>query len=559
MSQSSKVSKLEMTGAKALVKLLENRGVEVIFGYPGGANLPIYDELRDSKIQHILTRHEQGAAHMAEGYARVKGSAGVCLATSGPGATNLVTGLADAFLDSIPLVAITGQIPRSLIGSDAFQEVDCINITMPVTKHNELVNKESELVRAVDAAFYIANSGRKGPVLLDFPRDVLDSPYPYDLRQKCDLPGYKPTVKGNVGQIKRALKAIDRATRPVVLVGGGVEASGAVNEVLSFVRKCKLPVVRTLMATGTISADDELYLGLIGTHGNAMANHVVNQEADLILVVGAKMSNRSLMRPDLFTKGSKIIQVDIDPAEIGKNVPVDIPIVGDIKEVFREMNRRVADKPIRADQEIWDHQAHQKSKTMLPKADAAEAMELVFDALSMVNRKLNVSTDVGRHQMWANHHMTNPDHLPLITSGGLGTMGFGLPAAIGAWFADRETPVVNVSGDGSFMMNMQEFIVAVEHQVPLTVIIVNDYRLGMIRELQDIKYGKRHTTHSFNREPDFAAFAKAMGGVGRNVSRPEQLEKVFTEAINSLKANIVVVDLEMLFKNSNLKATERAS
>ncbi|OGG94278.1 MAG: acetolactate synthase, large subunit, biosynthetic type [Candidatus Lambdaproteobacteria bacterium RIFOXYD2_FULL_50_16] len=557
MASKTKGSPLPMTGAKALVRMMEDRGVEVIFGYPGGANLPIYDELRQSKIQHILTRHEAGAAHMAEGYARVAGSPGVCLATSGPGATNLVTGLADALLDSIPVVAITGQIHRNLIGTDAFQEVDCFNITMPVTKHNELIKHESDLVAAIDGAFYIANSGRKGPVLLDIPVDVQLANYPHDLKAKAILPGYQPTVRGNIGQIKRALRALDRAERPLVLIGGGVEASGAVAELLSLVRKCRLPVVRTLMATGVIGADDELYQGMIGTHGNSLANRLVNQDADVILAIGVKMSNRSIVKPELFAKKAKLIQIDIDPAEIGKNLPADIPIVGDIKETLRDMNRRIEEKPI-CGREPWILGKHKRSTTMLPKTDAARVMELVFDELSKIDQKLHVTTDVGRHQMWANHHMTNPKHLPLFTSGGLGTMGFGLPAAIGCWFADKETPVVNISGDGSFMMNMQEFLVAVEHKVPLTVIVLNDFRLGMIRELQNLKYGKRHIANDFNRDLDYPLLAQAMGGWGETIVDPKRIGPALKKAIQSRKPNILCFDLELLDQRANLSLKEKA-
>jgi len=556
MSDGSNKTLPEMTGAEALVRLLEARGVDVIFGYPGGANLPIYDALRGSTIKHILTRHEQGSVHMAEGYARVKGQAGVCLATSGPGVTNLVTGLADAYLDSIPVVALTGQIPRSMIGTDAFQEVDAFNITMPVCKHNELVKKETELVKAIDGAFYIANSGRKGPVLLDFPSDLLAETHHYDLEERCHLPGYQPTTAGNIGQIKKALKAIDQAERPLVLLGGGVSNSMAVEEFLSFVRKANIPVVRTLMATGVMSSDDPLFMGMIGTHGNGLANQMVNSQADLIMIVGAKLSNRSLMRPDLFTKGSKLIQIDIDPAEIGKTIQVDIPMVGDIRETLREVNNRIEQKPIRVDKPLWCEKKHVKSKTMLAKANEAEAMEWVFDRLSEIDQKLHVTTDVGRHQVWANHHMINPKHLPLITSGGLGTMGFGLPAAIGAWFADQETSVVNITGDGSFMMNMQEFIVAVEHQIPLTVIIINDFRLSMIRELQDSKYGQRHIAHDFNRDVDFSLLAQGMGGVGRTVFKLDDIKPALEEAIASKVPNILCIDLERLFRLSKINLVE---
>jgi len=543
-------------GAEAVVRALDRLGVEVIFGYPGGANLAIYDKLRETRIRHVMARHEQGAAHMADGYARVAGKPGVCLATSGPGATNLATGLANALLDSTPIVAITGQIARHLIGTDAFQEVDCINITMPVTKHNELIRHEKDLVPAIEAAFYIANSGRKGPVLIDLPSDVLKSRYPHVFDNEIHLPGYNPTLKGNIGQIKRALKALKRAQKPVVLIGGGVVLSNAVQEFLQFVRTTNIPVVRTMMGTGVIPVNDPLYAGMIGTHGNSRANKILTREADVIFTMGTRLGDRSFVKEPSFAKGAVVIQLDIDPAEIGKKMAVDIPIVGDIKEVLRDMNDRIAKKPI-SKEKPWVTVSEKKSK--LSVRDHAHIMEAVFSELSSIDMQLSISTDVGRHQMWANHFCTNPDHLPLLTSGGLGTMGFGLPAAIGAWFADPDKPVISISGDGSFQMNMQEFSVAVEHKVPLTVIIINDYRLSMIRELQHSYYKDRYTTHELGRAINYKKLAQAMGGVGLEVTHKNQILPTLQKAISSRKPTLIDFKVEHISKSSHLSWDTKAS
>ena len=551
------MSETQMTGAKALIKVLEAKGVDTIFGYPGGANLPIYDELRDSEILHVLARHEQGAVHMAEGYARVANRAGVCLATSGPGATNIVTGLADALLDSVPLVAITGQIPRAMIGTDAFQEVDCLNITMPVTKHNELVANEADVVPSLEAAFYIANSGRKGPVLLDYPSDVLLAEYPHSFDHEINLPGYKPTTVGNVGQVKKALKILAKAERPLIVFGGGVVLSRAEQELINFAHITNIPCVRTLMGTGVFDDTDPLMIGMIGTHGNSIANKAVQREADAIMVIGSKLGNRSIVKAELFGKNATVIHLDIDPAEIGKWIEIDIPIVGDIKTTLQAILQRVEKKPL-GHMTPW-LTSESRTTTMLPKTDWATVMEVVFKELSLIDRKLHVSTDVGRHQLWANHHCTNPKHLPLITSGGLGTMGFGVPAAIGAWFADKETPVVSLSGDGSFMMTMQEFLVAVEHNVPLTVCILNDSRLGMIRELQSARYGKRFITHQFPKTTNFAMIAEAFGGVGVDVHHKEQIGSALNKAINSGNQTIISFDLERIEATSHLSLSSAAS
>lgn len=558
MSEHSNVSRVEITGAEALVRALEAMGVDTIFGYPGGANLPIYDALRSSSIKHVLARHEQGSIHMAEGYARVSGKPGVCLATSGPGATNLVTGLADAYLDSIPVVAITGQIPRSMIGTDAFQEVDCINITMPVTKHNELLMHEADLIPSLKEAFYIADTGRKGPVLLDIPRDVLENKHPHRFDHEIKMKGYNPTTRGNIGQIKKALRLLERAERPVILFGGGVALSRAEQELLKFIRTTKIPVVRTLMGTGVIPEDDPLFVGLIGTHGNSIANRVVQRDADVVMAIGTRLGNRSTIKNHLFGKNAEIIHLDVDPAEIGKNVKIHVPIVGDIKAVLHDMNERIEAKPFRKVRETsWIEVEERKS--MLPTKDAAFVMGEIFEELSKIDIKLNVSTDVGRHQMWANHHCVNPKHLPLITSGGLGTMGFGLPAAIGAWFAEKETPVICLTGDGSFMMTPQEFVVAVEHEIPLTVILLNDHRLGMIRELQDAKYGKRHTVHDLHRSINYKKLAEALGGIGYTVHHIDEVASTLEKAITNKFPTLVEFDLEKMVDTIEFHVTPQAA
>lgn len=537
----------DLTGAQALIRFLQSAGVDTIFGYPGGANLPIYDELANSGITHVLSRHEQGAVHMADGFARVSGRSGVCLATSGPGATNLVTGLATAMMDSIPLVALTGQIPRTHIGTDSFQEVDCINITMPVTKHNELIFHEKDLVPALQTAFHVANTGRKGPVLLDFPKDVLLKEYPHSFSDPLRLPGYNPTTEAKVKPLKWMLSLLTKAKRPIILFGGGIVSAGAVPEFLQFVRSLQIPVVRTLMGTGVIPEQDPLYIGMIGTHGNRTANRIVHEEADVLFAVGTRMGDRSTIDASLFAKNAKVIHLDIDPAETGKNIATKVKIVGDIKKSLLIMNREIAEKKL-GFEEPWTTET--KRTTLLSTKDSAEILAVIYGELSKIDRKLHISTDVGRHQMWASHYCTNPKHLPLITSGGLGTMGFGLPAAIGAWHADPKTPVVCLSGDGSFMMTMQEFAVAVERRVPITVCILNDYRLTMIRELQASAYDCRYTTHDFSKNMNFPKLAEAMGGVGIRIDKRKAIGPTLRKVISSRVPTLIDFDLERISQSS---------
>lgn len=539
-----------MDGATALVKTLEDLQIKHIFGYPGGANLPLYDALRNSKIQHILARHEQGAALMADGYGRVSGKPGVCLATSGPGVTNLVTGLANALLDSSPVLALTGQIPTRFVGTDAFQEVDCFNITMPVTKHNEIVVNPNEIVPATRSAYHIANTGRQGPVLVDYPRDVLTTKQEYDLTADRQLPGYQPTEKGHVGQIKRALKLLKKAQRPLFLVGGGIRVGQAEAEFLRLFNALNIPAVRTLMGKGVLADDEPRFVGMIGTHGSIEGNKAISK-ADVILALGTRFGDRSTMQQkERFASKATIIHVDIDPAEIGKIVPTKVPIVGDLKTVLTDMYQEWQRKPFQAE-EPWVKSKRRKS--VLATHDNAFFLEDIFKQLSMVDQELTITTDVGRHQMWATHYCNNPKHLPLLTSGGLGTMGFGLPAAIGAWFARPECPVINISGDGSFLMNLQEFIVAVEHNIPLVILLVNDYRLGMIRELQDSAYGGRHTGHDFGRKTNYVKLAEAMGGVGITITHHKNMLPALQQALDSKRPTLLNFELEQLAQSTRLE------
>ncbi len=542
----------QVNGAEAVIAVLESLGVEYIFGYPGGANLPLYDALaRSKKITHVLARHEQGAGFMASGYARLKGKAGVCLATSGPGVTNLITAVADCFLDSVPLVAICGQIHQDFIGTDAFQEVDTFNITSPITKHNELVSDPDELVSAIRTAFYLANSGRFGPVLVDIPRDIQEHKQEYNLTAERELPGYQPTTNAHIGQIKRTVRAINRSAKPLIIAGGGVAQAKSQQLLINFVETLGIPVVRTLMGKGVMPEDHSQYIGMIGTHGTAEANKALTQ-ADLVLVIGSRLSDRTTMlKKEYFVREAVVVHIDIDPAEISKSVPVDIPVVGDLA-ISLQM---ILDEFIAQKRERKDHWFVKKNNNnILSKVDHAETISLVLSELSTIDTKFHITTDVGRHQMWATHYCNNVNHWPILTSGGLGTMGFGLPAAIGCWFADKTQPVVNISGDGSFFMNMQEFYTAVEYEIPLVVIIVNDNKLGMIQELQEAKYNKRYFANEFKHRHDFVALAKAFGAEGYNISSEKQIRPTLIKALELKKPVIVNFDLYQVALSQRIKA-----
>lgn len=535
-----------MKANQILIRVLEDLGVTHIFGYPGGANLPIYDALYSSKkIKHILAMHEQGAALMADGYARIKNDIGVCLATSGPGVTNIITGLANSYLDSVPIVALTGQIPMKFVGTDAFQEVDAINISLSVTKHNELVTNAKDIACIVREAFEIAGSGRKGPVLLDFPKDVLLEESRYK-KNKRELLGYQPHCKAHIGQLKRCIKILKNSKKPLLLIGGGVERAQAISIVKKFAELINIPCVRTLMGKNSYSEDHPLFIGMIGTHGTVAGNKAITQ-ADVILALATRFGDRStLMKKEKFAKQAEIIHVDIDPAEIGKIVPVKIPIVSDVHSFLTDIIALVKKKPWK--KEPWI--TKKPSKNILPKEDGAPVIGEIIEKLSAINQKLHITTDVGRHQLWAIHNCQNPLHLPLLTSGGLGAMGFGLPAAIGAWFADPKTPVVNIAGDGSFFMNSQEFLVAVQYNIPLTVLIINDAKLSMIRELQTSAYQKRYIGYDLkDRKVDFIGFARSLGGIGYQVQKMSEVTPTLKKAIANKKPTIIDCYLEKIIKN----------
>jgi acetolactate synthase-1/2/3 large subunit len=530
----------KLTGAKALIKALEAQGVEVIFGYPGGASLPIYDELSRSPIRHVLVRHEQGAAHMADGYSRSTGKTGVCLATSGPGATNLVTGLANAFMDSSPLVAITGQVARSMIGNDAFQEVDITGITIPITKHNYLVQEPHELPHVVEEAFYLAGSGRPGPVLIDVPRDVQQEEFAPHQAKFPQLEGYKPTVEGHPGQIRRAAALLKGAERPLVVAGGGVYRCGGVQALRLLAEKADIPVVYTLMGKASFPNSHPLCLGLLGYHGRVAANTAV-MEADVILAIGTRFGDRSTGPLDTFARQARIIHVDIDPAEISKNVPVFLPIVGDAKGVLEQLAGLLPP----AQRGAW--------RARLAEVAAAHPLKGKLKGVSipnvlrllqgLVNDPLLV-TDVGRHQIFAAHYFPIDSERSFVSSGGLGTMGFGLPAAIGAKVGNPGRTVVAVCGDGSFLMTCHELAAAVAENIPVVALVMNDYCLGMVKQLQDSFYGKRHEACRFGSNVDFARLAESMGAFGARVEKEEQIEPALRSALSSGRPAVIDFVLE---------------
>jgi acetolactate synthase-1/2/3 large subunit len=517
----------KVSGAKALVKALEAQGVEVIFGFPGGANLPIYDELSRSPIRHVLVRHEQGAAHMADGYARSTGKTGVCLATSGPGATNLVTGLANAFMDSSPLVAITGQVPRNMIGNDAFQEVDITGITIPITKHNYLVQEPYELPHVVEEAFFLAGSGRRGPVLIDVPRDVQQEEFATHQAKFPQLEGYKPTVEGHPGQIKRAAALVKAAERPLIVAGGGVYQADAGPALRELAEKTDMPVIHTLMGKASFPNSHRLCLGLMGYHGRVAANTALS-EADVILAVGTRFGDRSTGPLDTFAKQARIVHIDIDPAEISKNVPVFLPIVGDAKGILLQLVELLppvkrAGWLARLAEVAAAHPLKGKLQGVTIPNILRLLQELASDPL--------IVTDVGRHQIFTAHYFPVDSARSFISSGGLGAMGFGLPAAMGAKVGNPGRTVVAICGDGSFLMTCHELAAAVAENIPVVALVMNDYCLGMVKQLQDAFYGKRHEACRFGRNVDFARLAESMGAFGARVAAEAEIAPAIREAL----------------------------
>jgi len=521
------VKKGKITGAKSVVRSLEAQAVDLIFGYPGGANLPLYDELARASLRHVLARHEQGAAHMADGYARATGKTGVCTATSGPGATNLVTGIATAYMDSSALVAITGQVSRHLIGNDAFQEVDTTGITIPITKHNYLLQNAEEISRALTEAFYLAGSGRRGPVLVDIPKDVLLEQCISGDGAPPHLEGYRPTLKGHPGQIKRAAAIIKAAERPVIIVGGGIQSQAAYEALTALAKGQDIPVVSTLMGKGSFPNSDPLYLGLYGYHGRIAANTAITH-ADVIIGVATRFGDRSTGSTLHFAPQARIIHVDIDPAEVGKNIQALIPIVGDAGHILGELVAQLES----ASHPEWVRRLQAKA-TAHPLADLRGEVTIpkVLRGLKRLCPDAILVTDVGRHQIFAAHYFPVDACRSFLTSGGLGTMGFGLPAAIGAKIGRPDRPVVAVCGDGGFLMTCQELVAAAVENVPVVALVMHDNCLGMIRQLQHAFYGKRFTSCDLGNVVDFARLAESLGCVGLTVERDAEIEPALEKAL----------------------------
>ncbi|MGC8842560.1 MAG: biosynthetic-type acetolactate synthase large subunit [bacterium] len=521
---------MRMTAAKALVECMKREGVEVVFGYPGGAVLPLYDVLYDEKdIKHILVRHEQGAAHAADGYARATGKVGVCIATSGPGATNLVTGITTAYMDSSPIVAITGQVRRDILGKDSFQEADTSGITMPITKHNYLVKDPDLLPYIVKEAFYIARTGRPGPVLIDLPVDVQAAEIDYEPIEKISLRSYRPTYEGHPGQVLKAAKAIAEAEKPVLFVGGGCISAGASEEVVALAERCQIPVVHSLMGKGTIPEEHPLSLGLLGMHGTVAANLAVS-ECDLLIAVGARFSDRSTGKVSTFATMAQIIQIDIDPAEIGKNVKVHIPIVGDAKRVLQQILDKVEPKQ----HPSWIARVNDwKERYPLRYKEEGEVIKpqkVVETIWRLTNGEAVIVTEVGQNQMWAAQFYKTKYPRQFITSGGLGTMGFGLPASIGVQVARPDAVVFDIAGDGSIQMNIQELATAVQQRLPIKIAILNNGYLGMVRQWQELFWRRRYSYVQLT-SPDFVKLADAYGCVGMRVEKASEVENAIKKAL----------------------------
>ena len=523
-----------MTGAEIFFECLKREKVEHIFGFPGGAVLKLYEQLYDVDfLQHILVRHEQGAVHAAEGYAKASGKTGVVLVTSGPGATNTVTGIADAYMDSVPIVVFTGQVPSHLIGNDAFQEADIVGITRPITKHNFLVRNVEELAITIRKAFYIASSGRPGPVVVDLPKDVINSKCEFVYPDNMEIRGYKPTIKGHSNQIKKAAEAISKAKRPLLYVGGGVIMSGGSQELAIFARENKLPVTMTLQGLGAFPGTDEQSLGMLGMHGTYWANQAVDN-CDVLVSLGARFDDRVTGNCETFAKNAFKIHADIDPTCIDKNVIVDIPIVGDVKHILAEL---AAEMPKPPDIGDWWNQIYEwkdECPMNYEDNDGRLRTEYVIEKLSeKTNGNAVIVTDVGQHQMWTAQYYKYNFPRSNITSGGLGTMGFAVPASIGVSFAIKDRPIFSISGDGGFQMNIQELITAAAYKVPVKFIIINNSFLGMVRQWQEMFHGEKYSfTDLSASNPDFVKVGEAFGIKSFSTDNPKEVESLIDKAMS---------------------------
>lgn len=532
-----------ISGAEIMVKCLENENIPVVFAYPGAAICPFFDCLYESKIKTVLVRQEQSAAHAASGYARASSKVGVCVATSGPGATNLITGIATAYMDSIPIIAITGQVRSDLIGRDVFQEADITGACEPFIKHSYLVKDTNELARVFKEAFHIATTGRPGPVLIDVPVDIQQNMVSgFSYPESVDIIGYKPSVKGHPLQIKRALEFISEAKRPVICAGGGVLSSGSKLALVSFAEKTGIPIVATMMGIGVMPSDHPLYLGMLGTFGTARANRAVH-EADLLILCGARVGDRAVAAPDQVAERTKVIHIDIDPAEIGKNIKTTVPIVGDMKNVIDIMLEKVSYHTPKE----WTDEFSGWEKEALPSPDTfkgfVEPRGFIAKLSSLLRSKAILVADVGQNQIWCANNFKIVDGR-FLTSGGMGTMGYSLPAAMGAKLARPERDVVVVCGDGSFQMSMSELATIVQNDINIKIIIMRNQRLGMVREIQDKQYGGRHAATILDGIPNFAKLADAYGIDSAFVSSNEEAEAAAVKMLQSDKAFVLICDID---------------
>jgi len=541
---------MQISGAQMVIESLIAEDVSVVFGYPGGAIMNVYDEIyKQDGFQHVLARHEQAAIHAAEGYSKATGKVGVAMITSGPGFTNAVTGLADAYMDSIPMVVISGQVPMSLIGTDAFQEIDAVGISRPCTKHNYLVTDAKDLPRVMKEAFYIASTGRPGPVHVDIPKDVTAQIEEFVYPETVELETYKPTVKGNLRQIKKAVDAIAEASRPIFYLGGGVINSNADKEVRELVNLTNIPAVETLMARGTLGVDNENLISMLGMHGSYAANMSMS-EADLMIAVGARFDDRVTGKLSEFAKHAKIIHIDIDPASISKLVPADFPIVGDVKNVINEMIPLAKEKvdPLKYVQ--WRETVANFDKLHpLGYTDSDDVIkpQWVIERIGqLLGDDANITTDVGQHQMWAAQFYPFTRARQWITSGGLGTMGFGFPAALGVKRGCPDKVSINVTGDGSILMNIQELMTAVEYKLPVINVILNNNYLGMVRQWQTMFYDKRHSSTDLSMQPDFVMLAESFGGIGYRVKTKEEFDAALKDAVEKNVVALIDVTVNRL-------------
>lgn len=528
-----------------LIECLKEENVDTVFGYPGGTVLPLYDKLYDSDLRHILVRHEQGAAHAADGYARATGRVGVCIATSGPGATNLVTGIATAYMDSIPMVAITGQVRSPLLGKDSFQEVDIVGITLPIVKHSYIVKEAKELAATIKEAFYIARTGRPGPVIIDIPTDILAGKAENSVSGDISLNGYSYSGESINGNLDELLEYIKAAEKPLIYAGGGIVSSGASAELKEFAERFNIPVVTTLMAVAALDADHPLSLGMLGMHGTRYANYAVCN-CDLLIAIGARFDDRATGDPKQFAVNAKKIQIDIDDAEIGKIVPVDAGIVGDAKKILKAMLEKLDGESDLHHRDGWlSHILKVKQENPL-KFDSSSGLKpqyVISEIYRLTEGKAIITTDVGEHQMWAAQYNKSKGDRSFLTAGGLGTMGFGFPAAIGAQAAYPEKVVICISGDGSFQMNSQEIMTAVSHKLPVIVAIINNGHLGMVREWQQLFYNNRYSYTNMEQQPDFVSLAEAYGACGMRVTKKEQVEETILKAVELRKT--VIIDFQV--------------